>query len=261
LKLNFKELEMYEQLYYPNEPTSFTRYTDYKPKRDVWENDESNGVVCIVTIVEDNMDVRGMYKIEWCFKNLLKQSILVSLQFDPEDVIPTHTLPKNDKFRRLTEYETHVMVELYRYTDCSDWTVCHYHWAWQLAPRPTVITTPNASATSGVTPIIGPQLPMSVDDTIMSHTIDNAQIEVLNPIQTVNPIADAAAAAARNRPRSNSDSGTSNTSSNTSSSTTADPEKVSQVCAMGFTENQASGALLAYNNDLQKALNHLLGGM
>jgi uncharacterized UBP type Zn finger protein len=77
-------------------------------------------------------------------------------------------------------------------------------------------------------------------------------------------MAEAAASAARARPRANSDSNitvrnNNNNNNNNNQSTTADPEKVAQLCGMGFTSDQASGALLAYNNDVSKACNHLLG--
>jgi uncharacterized UBP type Zn finger protein len=74
-------------------------------------------------------------------------------------------------------------------------------------------------------------------------------------------MAEAAASAARARPRANSDSNITvrNNNNNNNQSTTADPEKVAQLCGMGFTSDQASGALLAYNNDVSKACNHLLG--
>jgi len=89
----------------------------------------------------------------------------------------------------------------------------------------------------------------------------------------------AVSSAARARPHVNSDSNimvhNNNNQSATGSNTTkslerlkfntkqlaniTDPEKVEQLCGMGFTPDQASGALLAYNNDVSKACNHLLG--
>ena len=53
------------------------------------------------------------------------------------------------------------------------------------------------------------------------------------------------------------------TSSSTTTSTVckgleADPDKVQQLCGMGFSEDNAKEALIIYNNNLESACNHLL---
>lgn len=92
---------------------------------------------------------------------------------------------------------------------------------------------------------------------VFVHVFRSHLNTVLNPLSS-HPMAEAAASAARARPRANSDSNIT-VHNNNNQSTTADPEKVAQLCGMGFTPDQASGALLAYNNDVSKACNHLLG--
>ena len=133
------------------------------------------------------------------------------------------------------------------------WHVCNYAWEWV----PVVTAVTGVTGVTGITGItgtdvirdvmVGPQLPDP-----RPHTIDNAVIvDHVHHVDIVNPIAEATAAS---RPRSNSDS-----SSSSGGSFTADSEKVIQLCGMGFSENQATSALLAYNNNVEKACNHLLG--
>ena len=39
----------------------------------------------------------------------------------------------------------------------------------------------------------------------------------------------------------------------------ADPDKVQQLCGMGFNEDKAKDALITYNNNVESACNHLVG--
>ena len=47
--------------------------------------------------------------------------------------------------------------------------------------------------------------------------------------------------------------------SNNSGGMMADPDKVRQLCGMGFSEGKAKDALITYNNNVESACNYLLG--
>ena len=47
--------------------------------------------------------------------------------------------------------------------------------------------------------------------------------------------------------------------SNSSGGMVADPDKVQQLCGMGFSEDKAKDALITYNNNVERACNHLVG--
>jgi hypothetical protein len=256
------ELEQYEQLRYPGRPTSAQRFDNYLTHTEIYAEDVSNGVAVCANMLVDDLDVQSPHKIVFTFKNTLDIPVQIRLTFNSDgiDEAPSHAVPKHPISHRLNALETYDMSTLYRYDDCDQWVVSHYTWQWEPASLPpSVVASSEAAATgsSVVQPAIGPQLPSLNNSNTASATIDNANIVPASDVVVVsNPIADAAADAARNRTRANSDDGI---SSSSSSSLSADPEKVQQLCGMGFSDSKATEALIAYNNNLESACNYLLG--
>jgi hypothetical protein len=261
-----QELVQYELLKYPNEPTSADRHVDYVPQVEPFIEFTSNGVVCIIQTLEDNLDVVWKHKVIFTFKNTLEIPIQLRLIFEPEKTTiedgsgrlaaPTHDVPKSVVFRRLGGLQTCDAATQHRHRDRNHWVVSHYSWKWE----------PDNSTASSV---VGPHTAQS---TTTAATIDNANIQVVNDdvVVVTNPVAhvyaDQVAEAARNRPlksarpRSNSASNQTTTAASSGNGmVVADSDKVQQLCGMGFSEERAKDALVTYNNNVESACNHLLG--
>ena len=228
--------------------TAVDYFSEYKPihRRKPNHVDRDQGIVCEVYFCEDALDAESMYTVKFLFKNTNDRPVNISLEFFPDGSEVHETLPAASlKGKRVEPEGVLEMCRLPRRLFVNRWDpICRYKWKFTyisqhdsntLSSSTSHAGVPVASVVSAVGSVenlqtlpaatVGPQLPNNNNAENMRKAVGSA-MDMNIPIIA------------------------------------ADPKKVSQLVDMGLgSRAQCEQALVTYANNLESAVNHLLGSM